>query len=63
MSFGECITNLDGLRSIYREPSDPVVAKAIDHVDEGVRAFLAKEKPNFEVVSAAHSQTGAAGPA
>ena len=32
-----------------------------DHV--GVRAFLAKEKPNFEVVSAAHSQTGAAGPA
>lgn len=40
MSFGECITNRDGLRSIYREPSDPVVAKAIDHVDEGVRAFL-----------------------
>ena len=30
---------------------------------EGERAFHAKEKPNFEVVSAAHSQTGAAGPA
>ena len=40
MSFGECITNRDGLRSIYREPSDTVVAKAIDHVDDGVRAFI-----------------------
>ena len=34
MSFGECITSRDGLRAIYREPSDPVVAKAIDHVDQ-----------------------------
>lgn len=29
-----------GLRSIYRDPSQVVLDKAIDHVDEGVRGFI-----------------------
>lgn len=41
MSFGDCVGDLDGLRSIYRSPSKVVLDKAIDHVDEGVRAFIA----------------------
>jgi PPOX class probable FMN-dependent enzyme len=40
MSFGECITDRTGLRSIYREPTEVVVGKAIDHVDDGVRGFI-----------------------
>ena len=32
----------DGLRSIYREPSQVVIDKAIDHVDDGVRGFIAR---------------------
>ena len=30
------------LRSIYREPSQVVIDKAIDHVDAGVRGFIAR---------------------
>lgn len=42
MSFDECISDRSGLRSIYREPSKVVVDKAIDHIDEGVRGFIAR---------------------
>lgn len=40
MTFHSAITDLPGLRSIYREPSQLVVDKAIDHVDAGVRGFI-----------------------
>ncbi len=41
-TFEECIADRSGLRSIYREPSQVVVDKAIDHIDEGVRGFIAR---------------------
>ncbi len=41
-TFEECIVDRSGLRSIYREPSQVVVDKAIDHIDDGVRGFIAR---------------------
>lgn len=35
-----CITDHAGLRSIYRQPSQVVVDKAIDHIDAGARGFV-----------------------
>ena len=35
------LEDVDALRSIYRLPSGLAVDKAIDHIDDGVRAFIA----------------------
>ncbi|MFN8023038.1 MAG: MSMEG_1061 family FMN-dependent PPOX-type flavoprotein [Acidimicrobiales bacterium] len=40
MSFEPCVSGSAELRSIYREPSQVVIDKAIDHVDHGVRGFI-----------------------
>lgn len=40
MSFEPCVTGSAELRSIYREPAQVVIDKAIDHVDHGVRGFI-----------------------
>ncbi len=40
MAFESPINDVCGLRAIYRDPSKLVVDKAIDHVDDGVRAFI-----------------------
>lgn len=39
-SFDAVITDVDELRRHYRHPTANVVAKQIDHVDAGVRAFV-----------------------
>jgi PPOX class probable FMN-dependent enzyme len=39
MSFDAPVHD-EGLRSLYREPSQVVIDKAIDHVDAGVRDFI-----------------------
>ena len=41
-TFDECINDRTGLRSIYRDPSQAVIDKAIDHIDGGVRGFIAR---------------------
>jgi predicted pyridoxine 5'-phosphate oxidase superfamily flavin-nucleotide-binding protein len=41
MAFDQRITDVAGLRRHYAEPHPNVKAKAIDHVDEGARDFLA----------------------
>jgi PPOX class probable FMN-dependent enzyme len=40
MAFDSCIDDRTGLRAIYRDPSQVVVDKAIDHVDAGARGFI-----------------------
>lgn len=35
------VTDLEGLRAIYRDPRPLVLRKEIDHVDEAARAFVA----------------------
>lgn len=50
MGFEECITDLGGLRAIYRDPSKVVVEKSIDHVDEGARGFI-ERSPLFVLAS------------
>lgn len=42
MTFDETISDRAGLRSVYREPSQVVLDKAIDHIDDGVRGFIAR---------------------
>ncbi|MFP4513795.1 MAG: MSMEG_1061 family FMN-dependent PPOX-type flavoprotein [Acidimicrobiales bacterium] len=41
MPFAEAITDVDGLRRLYREPHELVLRKQIDHVDAAARAFIA----------------------
>lgn len=41
MASDDCVADVGGLRSIYRAPSQVVIDKAIDHIDDGVRAFIA----------------------
>lgn len=41
MAFDQRITDVAGLRRHYAEPHPNVKAKAIDHIDEGARDFLA----------------------
>lgn len=41
MPFTHAVTDLEGLRAIYREPHPFVLRKKIDHVDEAARAFVA----------------------
>lgn len=39
--FENVIDSVEGLREFYREPSQVVTDKTIDHVDEGAAAFIA----------------------
>lgn len=48
------------LRSVYRSPSALVIAKAIDHIDDGVRAFIA-QSPWF-VLATSDGDTADASP-
>jgi uncharacterized protein len=41
-SFDQCLVERSQLRAIYREPTQVVVDKSIDHIDEGVRGFIAR---------------------
>lgn len=41
MAFSDAVTSVDALRGIYREPSSGAAAKAIDHIDDHSRAFIA----------------------
>lgn len=41
-TFDDCVSDRSGLRSIYLEPSQVVVDKAIDHIDDGVRGFISR---------------------
>lgn len=38
--FGTGIDDRTGLRTIYRDPTQVVIDKAIDHIDAGVRGFI-----------------------
>lgn len=49
-TFGERIEDRSGLRSIYREPTQVVIDKAIDHIDDGVRGFI-ERSPLFVLAS------------
>lgn len=40
MPFPDAITDVDGLRRLYREPHELVLRKQIDHVDRAARAFI-----------------------
>lgn len=40
MGFDECIDDRAALRAIYREPTQVVLDKAIDHIDAGARGFI-----------------------
>jgi uncharacterized protein len=51
MPFPHAITDEDGLRRVYRQPHPVVKRKAIDHVDDGARRFIAAAP--FVVVSTA----------
>ncbi len=42
MPFADALTTLADLRSIYREPSRPSLAKQIDHLDEHCRDFIGR---------------------
>jgi hypothetical protein len=41
-AFDRSIDAADRLRDLYRQPSQVVIDKAIDRVDEGVRGFVAR---------------------
>lgn len=49
MPFDHAVTDVAGLRAIYREPHPLVVRKQIDHVDEAARTFV--EASPFVVVA------------
>lgn len=40
MPFANAVTDIEGLRAIYREPHELVQRKQIDHVDDAARAFV-----------------------
>lgn len=41
MSFSHALTSVEALRTVYRAPSKPSLAKEIDHLDEHCRALIA----------------------
>jgi uncharacterized protein len=53
--FDSAVTDLAGLRALYREPHPFVLRKQIDHVDAGARSFI--ERSSFVLVATA-STTG-----
>jgi PPOX class probable FMN-dependent enzyme len=40
--FDHAITDVSALRSEYHEPGEGVLRKAIDHIDDGARSFIAR---------------------
>lgn len=50
MTVDAQIEGVAGLREVYREPAQAVIDKAIDHVDDGVRAFI-EQSPLVVVAS------------
>ncbi len=49
MPFAHAVTDIEALRTIYRQPHELVVRKQIDHVDDAARAFV--EASPFVVVA------------
>ena len=60
MSFDERIEDVAGLRQLYADPHPVVKAKAIDHIDDGARAFLARSP--FAVLATSGPNGGDASP-
>ena len=60
MAFDHPITDHDDLRSRYRAPSPPSLAKECDHLDDGARAFIAVSP--FVVIATAGPGGGDASP-
>mgnify|MGYP000668014427 CR=1 FL=1 len=42
LGFGRVISSVEGLRQHYREPHKLAANKAIDHLDQGCRDFIAR---------------------
>lgn len=60
MPFDAVVTDETELRRLYREPHPIVVRKAIDHLDEGARGFIARSP--FVVVATAGARGADASP-
>ena len=60
MPFEDAVTDEVALRRLYRQPHPIVVRKAIDHLDEGARGFIARSP--FVLVATAGSRGADASP-
>ncbi len=60
MPFDAAVTGETELRRLYRKPHPVVLRKAIDHLDEGARGFIARSP--FVVVATAGAQGADASP-
>lgn len=60
MAFDQRIDDVAALRRLYADPHPSVKAKAIDHIDDGARAFLARSR--FAVLATSGPHGGDASP-